>query len=403
MHVAFWSSALPDSEKPTGILTYVKIMRAALGELGHKVTVLSPDGICLPSGEIVPASTKPAPVARIRQKFRDAFCDDSFSRFGADMVFSRLMQAHRIEPVDIVELEESFGWTHYLRSRSPCPIVVRLHGPHFLGRDEVEAAEVRRRGDVREISEKRGMMAADAITCPSARLMAATLEHYGLAPAIAETIPNPIHAVPAQGRWSMDRADPKQILCVGRFDLRKGADIVVRAFAQAAAVDPELRLVMAGPDNGLTQPDGSLVHFDAFAETNVPVAVRERIRFLGTVPSASVQELRLASGVSLVASRFENFAYSIAEGMALGMPMIVSDSFGNGEMVEDGRTGIVVPVGDVDATAAAILRMAQNPSGAADMGARSYEKCVDWLSPMRVAADTVALYERTIGRRRRAA
>ncbi len=80
--------------------------------------------------------------------------------------------------------------------------------------------------------------------------------------------------------------------------------------------------------------------------------------------------------------------------MARGAPTIVSGSFGNGEMIDDGVTGLVVPVGDVAATAAAILRMARDPAGAAAMGARSYDKCVEWLSPARVAAEAVELYRR---------
>lgn len=396
MHVAYWSNALPNSENPTGILTYVKIMREALIALGHKVTVLSPDGICLSSGEILAADAWNL-KARAQQRARNLFLKDSFFRFGADMLSSRLHQAHRIDPVDVLEIEETFGWAHYLRSRLPCPIFVRLHGPHFLGRDAIETAKVRCAGDLREMAEGRGIMAADAITSPSSRLLEATLRHYDFSLPLALSIPNPIQAASTEDRWSAQRANPKQILCVGRFDLRKGADIVVDAFARAAGMDPELRLVMAGPDNGLAQPDGSFVHFAEYVGAHVPPVIRERIRFLGAIPSSEVSELRLASGIALVASRFENFAYSVAEGMALGAPTIVSDSFGNGEMIEDGWTGLVAPVGDVAATAAAIFRMASDPAAAALMGERSYRKCIDWLSPRRVAMETLQVYER-IGR-----
>lgn len=401
MHVALWSSTLPDSESPTGILTYVKIMREALIGLGHRVTVLALDGIALASGEILRLDSRPDPLMRVRWKLRGFSGRDVESRVGADLVYRRLRQAHRIEPIDIFEVEESFGWAAHLARRSPCPIVVRLHGPHFLVRENIESPAVAQWGDRREISEKLGIMAADAISCPSAQALAATLAYYGLSPAIAETIPNPIQAMAASSRWSPDRADAKQIMFVGRFDLCKGADILVQAFARAAAVDPALRLVIAGPDNGLARPDGSRTHFGEFLRDNVPPEVAARIRFLGAIPSDAVLEHRLASGFSLVLSRFENFPYSIAEGMAVGAPMIVSDTFGGGEMVEDGRTGMVVPVADVAATTAAILKVAGDPAAAAAMGARAYDRCAKWLSPARIAADTVALYERVLRSPRR--
>lgn len=401
MHVAYWSSVLPNSEKPTGILTYVKVMREAMVALGHRVTVLSPEGICLPSGDILPRQAPSGSAERLRQKVRGLFYDDPFSRFGAMIARARLREAHGLEPIDIFEVEESFGWAHHLQPSAPCPIVVRLHGPHFLVRDKAETDENRRLGDVREISEKRGIEAADAITGPSASVVARTMEYYGLAPAIVAAIPNPIEAASAGGCWSLDGVNPKHLLFVGRFDLCKGADILLDAFSKAHAIDPELELTMLGPDNGLAREDGSRIYFDDFVKARLSPAAAGRVRFMGTAPSSAVRAQRMACGPSLVLSRFENFPYSVAEGMALGTPMIVSDTDGAGEMIEDGVSGIVVPVEDVEATASAMLRITRDPVAAAAMGVKAYEKCARWLAPEKIAEETVALYERAIARRGR--
>jgi glycosyltransferase involved in cell wall biosynthesis len=90
------------------------------------------------------------------------------------------------------------------------------------------------------------------------------IERFGLNLPIARAIPNPMPAMSPADAWRLERADPDQILCVGRFDLRKGADVVVRAFARAIERRPSLMLLMAGPDPGLAQPDGSAIHFDEF-------------------------------------------------------------------------------------------------------------------------------------------
>jgi glycosyltransferase involved in cell wall biosynthesis len=56
--------------------------------------------------------------------------------------------------------------------------------------------------------------------------------------------------------------------------------------------------------------------------------------------------------------------------MALGRPVVTSDVGGAGEAVVDGETGIVVPTGDTDAAAAALAKLAGDPTAAQAMGDR---------------------------------
>jgi glycosyltransferase involved in cell wall biosynthesis len=203
---------------------------------------------------------------------------------------------------------------------------------------------------------------------------------------------------PMSEAWSIDRCDLDQILCVGRFDLRKGADIVLKAFERALIARPALRLVLVGPDKGILEPDGSLSYFATWAATNLSAGTRDRIDYRGSVSSVEVARLR-ESAFSIVASRFENFAYSLAEAQAAGAPSIVSDSFGNGEIVQDGITGIVVPIADADALADAIVSLRADPERLAIMGARARERAADWLDPARVAAETADFYRRVLGNR----
>lgn len=142
--------------------------------------------------------------------------------------------------------------------------------------------------------------------------------------------------------------------------------------------------------------DGTPCHFHQYAQDHVNPNVRARLKFLGSVTSEYVASLRRGSAVSLVPSRFENFAYSIAEAMAVGAPTIVSDSFGNTEMIEEGITGKIAPVADIEATAAALVWMIDHPEQAAAMGQRLRERCAAWLDPGIVARQTLAFYRRTI-------
>jgi glycosyltransferase involved in cell wall biosynthesis len=144
------------------------------------------------------------------------------------------------------------------------------------------------------------------------------------------------------------------------------------------------------------QPNGSVTHFEEFVATEIRPETRARIRFLGPQRPDRIAELRRQSGLALVASRFENFAYSIAEAMAVGMPVLASDSFGNGEMIRDGLDGRIVPIAHVGAMADAMVAMAGDPGRLAEMGRSAYERVSQWLSPERIALETVEVYREAL-------
>ncbi|MFL6721572.1 MAG: glycosyltransferase family 4 protein, partial [Sphingomonas sp.] len=219
---------------------------------------------------------------------------------------------------------------------------------------------------------------------------------YRLSVPIMRVIPNPVPVPPDRDAWSLERATADQMLCVGRFDLRKGADIVIRAFAEAVKQRPSLSLVMAGPDSGLVQPTGNRVHFAEFVASQIAPEARSRITFLGPQPSQRIHELRLQSRVAIVGSRFETFSYVAAESMALGMPVLATDIYGPGEFIRDGIDGRIVPVEDVGALARGMVEMSSDQSRLAQMGRAARERVRECFSPERIAKDSVAVYREVL-------
>ena len=78
--------------------------------------------------------------------------------------------------------------------------------------------------------------------------------------------------------------------------------------------------------------------------------------------------------------------------MAIGAPTIATNVFGIAEMIEDGVSGVLFPIGDVPALAAAICRLAQNPGEAAALGKAGRDRAEYLLAPAPVAAATVDFY-----------
>jgi len=167
---------------------------------------------------------------------------------------------------------------------------------------------------------------------------------------------------------------------VGRLIAIKGHDVLLRALASARARVPDLTLRVAG-DGPL---DGEL------RSTVRDLGLDDAVSFLGRVtPVAPVLE---DAGIVVVPSFGEGFGMVALEAMERARPVIASSVGGLPEIVDDGRTGLLVPSGDVGALAAAIERLARDPDRAAAMGAAGRVRAVERFSQDRCTDRTEQLY-----------
>ena len=93
----------------------------------------------------------------------------------------------------------------------------------------------------------------------------------------------------------------------------------------------------------------------------------------------------------------ESFGLVTFEAMAAGLPCLVSDGPGNRDAVEHGGNGLVVPVGDIDAMAAAMVGLMRDEDERRRFGAASREMVARYAWPI-VAAEYVDAFQRLISR-----
>jgi glycosyltransferase involved in cell wall biosynthesis len=142
------------------------------------------------------------------------------------------------------------------------------------------------------------------------------------------------------------------LVMVGNLIPYKGHGDLISALGLAAAQFPEdWRLLLVGHDFGVAAE---------LREQAVRLGIDRNILFLGL--RNDVPDILSACDIGVLCSHQEGFSNAILEMMAAGLPMIVTDVGGNAEAVLDGTTGIVVPPRDPDRLAAAIVRLAQDPS-----------------------------------------
>ena len=156
----------------------------------------------------------------------------------------------------------------------------------------------------------------------------------------------------------------------------KGHSDLFQALAQIAPqLPPDWTLLCVGRDTGIGGELASLAR---------ELKLAPHIQFLGE--RRDVLQLLASADIGLLCSHEEGFSNAVLEGMAAGLPMVVTDVGGNPEAVVHEKTGLVVPPRDPSALGRAILRLAGDGAARATMGeaargrARaefSIERCIE--------------------------
>ena len=139
--------------------------------------------------------------------------------------------------------------------------------------------------------------------------------------------------------------DRAVVLVPARLNEQKGHSFLLRAAAQL----PEAVFVLAG--------DGPIR--DTLEAQAAELGVERRIRFLGY--RSDIPQLLAASDLVALPSLYEGSSVAILEAMAAGRAVVASAIGGTDELIEDGKTGILVPPGEVDPLAAALRRLLDDP------------------------------------------
>ncbi|MFQ5702998.1 MAG: N-acetyl-alpha-D-glucosaminyl L-malate synthase BshA [Gemmatimonadales bacterium] len=192
---------------------------------------------------------------------------------------------------------------------------------------------------------------SDAVTAVSNYLRAETYRKFGCSRCDIQHIPNFVNLseyYPSNERGGdYGRLVPdghKMLAHVSNFRDVKRVPDVVRIFAAITGKIPAV-LILAG--DGPQRPEA-----EAEAER---LGVSDRVRFLGKIDT--VAELLRAADLYLLPSASESFGLSALEAMACGVPVIASDVGGIPEVVLDGETGMLAPVGEVATMAEKALQV----------------------------------------------
>jgi len=267
-----------------------------------------------------------------------------------------------------------------LRGRHALPVVTTLHGSDItiVGRDRSYMGVTRF-----AIAE------SDGVTAVSKYLSAATCETFGLPDVRA--IPNFVdvdYYKRGDGDGLRERLAPageKLLVHVSNFRPVKRVTDCVEIFAR---VRPEVRsrLVMVGDG-----PDAAAAA--ALAEAR---GVASDVVFVGKQPRI-VDYLSIAD-VLLMPSESESFGLAALEAMSCSVPVVASRVGGLPEVVEEGVSGFLRPVGDVDGMAEAALRILSDDALAVRLGEAARRTAVEQFTTDQVIPQYLDYYQEVLDR-----
>ncbi len=232
------------------------------------------------------------------------------------------------------------------------PVVLHVHGMSFRPAFDAAPPPLRR------------LVAAALARASRVILLAERLksDYADLVPAERlVVIPNGVEiAVERHAASRPPRQGPvRTVLFLSNLMASKGYQDVLEVARRSAGRGEELRFLFAGGRTEWTEVDP-----EAFCEEHGLT----NVRWLGPVFGPPKLDLLADADLFVLPSRYEGQPISILEAMHYGMPVVSTPVGGIPEMIDEGRGGHLVPVGDIDALDAAISGLAADPERALAYG-----------------------------------
>lgn len=263
----------------------------------------------------------------------------------------------------------------WLARRRGARVVLHLHGADFD--DYCRALPAWRRRWLVTI-----LRSVDRIVVIGSHWRGFVIDELGLDPERVVLIHNGVPGMPPSAPAP---ASPPLLLTLGELGVRKGTPELIRALGAPALLQRAWRAVVAG--------DGAV---DASRAAVREAGVAARVDLPGWQSADAVRTLLRSAAMLVLPSRQEGLPVAILEAMAAGVPVIATPVGAVRDAIEDGDTGLLVPPGDSDALARAIVRLLDDPALSASLAARARARFEARFTIDRTADQVAALYREVL-------
>lgn len=155
-----------------------------------------------------------------------------------------------------------------------------------------------------------------------------------------------------------------RVVYAGGMTLQKGVHYLLRAFSELNLKNSELLLI-----GGLSKEISPF--FEKYAG---------RFRYLGKVPQKELVRHYAQSSVFVLNSIHDGFGMVIIQAMASGLPVIATENTGGPDIIEEGKTGFIIPIRDVEKLKERLTFLYENEKIRKEMGERAVRKAASGFS-----------------------
>jgi starch synthase len=326
-----------------------------------EVLLILPQQLLAPGQARLSSSVKvfSFPKPRLRQPIRQV------------IAAARIHRALRSFGPDILHYQHGHLWFNFtLPLLGDLPLVVTIHDPerHVGDRESLR---------IPQWTMDFGYRRAHRAIVHAQTLRDEVVERLGFPAEAVHVVPL---ADPGVANRGTQESDGKVALFFGRIWGYKGLEYLIRAEPLITAQVPDAKIVIAGTGEDFDRYRQMMVHPDRFEVHNEYVTDAKRDELFGRASVVVLPYVEATqSGVVPVA-----YGY--------GKPVVATTVGGLPEVVEHGRTGLLVPPRNEAALAHAVVSLLSDPERAREMGRRGKEKLRQECSPQAVGQRTMEVY-----------
>jgi glycosyltransferase involved in cell wall biosynthesis len=369
LRICLCSREYPPETAWGGIGTYTHELAHGLARVGQEVHVicqgLENEWEYTEDGVRVHRITH-KPVFPLKGEFREFGLRWEYS----NSVYQKLKEVIDKYRIDIVEIPNLSAEGFIYSFHKKTPLVTRLH-THFS--EVIQFFNWERSWD-RRLScwlENAAILRSDLITCSTKAHAELVSRELGIDTRKIRIIPLGI-SIP-ELKEQEERQRPPTVLFVGRLEKRKGVHTLIQAVPYVLEKIPDARFVIVGRDSFISEEtvefkDGRGSSYKEQLLKLIPPSLQERVEFTGYLPPEELKRQYQACDIFVAPSLYESFGFIYLEAMSYAKPVIGCGVGGVPEVIDDKKTGVLVPPQDHGRLAEAITAFLKDHSQRLKMG-----------------------------------
>ncbi|MBH8566031.1 glycosyltransferase family 4 protein [Nostoc sp. CENA67] len=344
-----------------GLANYLHRIAKALLSLGHEVHIVVLSEIDRDEFEYEGIQIHRLTLGKIQQRLdklsRYSICQTSQCLDFSFQVYRKLLKLHKQQPFDIVQFPDWDACGVISSLLLPIPQVTRIsaYRPVWC---EKSGEERDRDEQIIEWLEWLQMRLGKHVYAPSYTLKRLLAEQAKITH--VQVIRTPFYLETSDWDSSVFNEylqGKKYLLFFGRFQLHKGFHILAQALPQVFKKHPDCHAVFVGLDLSSSLASSMKEYALSFCSQYT-----DRLVFIDQIPHTQLYPVIAGAKLVVLPSLIDNLPNACLEAMALGKPIIGTIGASFEELLTEGETGFLVPVGEVNALAIKINEVWMHPS-----------------------------------------